>query len=152
MKHIREISNGGQPLNNGASNKTKTLLPNTSSPVQPASAASAANNTPASAAPTATTTATPAAAASSAATPAPVTAWSANNPSSPTAITRSIADLYRTGKRVESIVSADASLVDLRTALITLNRSYEEEKIMLDRLYDESRKYIKTLLAAKEKK
>jgi len=62
-------------------------------------------------------------------------------------------DFYRTGKRLEMLnVTAASPVSELKSALSSLNRAYEEERAQLERFYDRSREQIKTLITRKEKK
>lgn len=70
--------------------------------------------------------------------------------SSSTSSASHLRDLYRTGKSLEVVVNNNSSLLELRSALIQLNKSYEDEKNALDQLYENSRKYVKELIAKKE--
>jgi len=61
----------------------------------------------------------------------------------------SFSQYYKTGKQLE--VNEKSSLVDLRKALITLNKAYERELTELDAFYSEKRKQLQAIITAKEK-
>jgi hypothetical protein len=65
--------------------------------------------------------------------------------------TRDFMEFYKTGKSIDLFNLTEASsLVDLRTALISLNKAYEEERASLDRFYEDARKYLRNIIVKKE--
>lgn len=56
---------------------------------------------------------------------------------------------YKTGKQLE--VNEKSSLVELRKALITLNKAFERENQELEAFYSEKKKQLTALITAKEK-
>jgi len=56
---------------------------------------------------------------------------------------------YRTGRQLD--VSPESSLVELQQALIILNKAYDEESNALEAFYEQRRKELNALIAAKKK-
>jgi serine/threonine kinase 3 len=148
MKHLREMtgkSSGVSPV--AASAPPAYNAPNANPNSNANNNAAQANKKPAAQAPPPTSPQTHAQGHSAAALLSPH-----KKPGSPTAMsTRDFVDFYRTNKNIDLFnLSETSSLVDLRGALISLNKAYEEERAALDRFYEDARKYLRNLIQRKE--